>query len=298
MAMTVAELFGDLGNGLGDELVGVAGRRDGISGQVCGLLRRCAGEAVGTVLDIDLGSLVLDGWRKYDEVRQAAHSSTPPGATPKRVRLIESRITSTHKPSIEVYVDNRLVATIGLGLDVEIDVHSLDAELRAGRLAALHTGNLDVRATLSVEEHEIAERTRSVDVGELLPLGDQGLPLVTPAPAPDGTNSRPRLRGLLIAAALIVVFGLGGLADRSFDWTSFWPLGPSGTAGSVRPGSEWFVRSGPSKRSSKVGTVAPGQQVRVACLDRGWAKLLTPHDGSYVYSRGLRLASTPPGCPD
>jgi hypothetical protein len=117
---------------------------------------------------------------------------------------------------------------------------------------------------------------------------------------PRGTDRRPRptrLRGTLIVAALIVVFGLGGVVIPSVEWTSYWPPLQPGTAGLVRPGSEWFVRSGPSRQSPDVGTVAPGQQVRVTCLDRGWAKLLTPHDGNYVYSRGLSLDSTPPACP-
>lgn len=300
MGTTVAELFGDLGHDLDDELKRLTRDHGGISGQVYRLLQRRFGEAVAAVLDIDLGSLALDGWAKYDEVREAARRSVLPGAPPERVRLLEHRITSTHKPTIELYVDNALLTTISLGLEVEVDVHGLDAEIEAGRLAGLRSGDLDVRARLSIEGHRIGEREHSYEVGKLLPVGD-GIPLTEPLPVPSEPTHRPprpnRLRGVLTVAALIVVFGLGGVVTRSVEWTSTWPPLQPGTTGQVRPGSEWFVRSGPSRLSPDVATIAPGQPVRVTCLIRGWAKLLSPHEGNYVYSRGLSLNTTPPACP-
>jgi hypothetical protein len=58
-------------------------------------------------------------------------------------------------------VDNTLLTTVALGLEVEIDVHGLDAEIKAGRLTGFRSGDLDVRATLSIDGHRIAERERS-----------------------------------------------------------------------------------------------------------------------------------------
>ncbi len=307
MVTTVAELLGEVGPDLDEELRRVAGDHGAITGPVYRLLRARMAEAVATVLDIDLGSLALDGWAKYGEVRAAARRSAPPNESSERVRLVEHRITSTHRPSVELYLNEVLLATIALGLEVEIDVHGLDAEIRGGRLVGFHGGDLDVRATLSAEGHKITERVRSYRIGALLPVGD-GIPLIGPESASMSMSDsragqhRPRptrWRGVLTVAALVVLFGLAGLASRSVEWTSSGPLSlpQAGVAGLVRPGSDWFVRDGASRQSADVGKVAPGQQVRVACLDRGWAKLLTPHEGKYVYSRGLSLDSTPPACP-
>lgn len=310
MGTTVAELFGDLPYGLDDQLMRAARDHAEISRSTYEMGRRYVGDAVATLLDIDVGALAIDAWTKYDEVREAALRSNEPGSSPQRVRLLEHQITSTHRPSIELYVDNALLTTVALDLEIELDVHGLDAEITAARLTAFRSGDLDVRATLSVEGHRLAERERSFPIGALIAVG-HGIPLITsgrgPGPSPDpsavpspgpGHKHHPvgatHARAALAVGALLVVFVLGGVGAQ-VGWASFLPLQP-GVAGVVRPGSEWFVRSGPFRQSPTVGTVAPGQDLRVACLERGWAELLTPHGGSYVYSRGLDLDSTPPAC--
>ena len=297
---TVAELLGhDLERGLDAELKRIADN-DGGSGLPFRLLRRHAAEAVTAVLDIDIGALALDAWAKYDRLNAAARRSSEPGAEPERVRIVEHQITSTHEPALEILVNGAHIATIDLGLEVEIDVHGLDAEIRDARLTALRTGDVDVRATLSVKGRAVVERERSYEIGALLPLG-AGIPLTTTAsgPAPARASRRrrrSRVRGILTLVAVIAVLGLGAAAARSTGGTISVSV-ESGVGGVVRPGSEWFVREQATRRSPDVATVRPGEPVRVACLDRGWAKLITPHEGKYVYSRGLSLESTPPACP-
>ena len=195
---TVAKLLGDdVGRGLNAELERVVANNGGLASPLSGLLRRRAAEAVAAVLDIDLGTLALDGWAKYDRLHDAARRSSEPGAEPERVRLVEHQIISTHAPALEIYVNGALLATINLGLEVEINVHGLDAEIRSARLTALRTGDVDVRATLSFEGSAVVERERSYDVGALLPL-NSGVPLTGTGSGPTSLRTprrRVRMRG-------------------------------------------------------------------------------------------------------
>lgn len=288
---TVAELFGDLGPALDRAVRGAAPDRSR-------LVRQPVVDAVGSVLDIDLGSLALDAWGKYAELRQAAHRTSQPGAAPERVRLAEHTITSVHEPTVETYVNGARVLTVTLGLEIELDVHVLDAEIASGLLCGIHAGDVDVRARLSIDGRPVAERGRTFALGALIAI-ERPIPLVAQAPDPGPRHDRPRSswwpRVVLTVAVLIAAFSLGGLVTQSVDWAEALPFQP-GTVAEVRAGSEWFVRNGPARRSDPVGTVVPGQRVRVECLAGEWAKLLTPCPGRYVYASGLALGSVPPPC--
>jgi hypothetical protein len=126
-------------------------------------------------------------------------------------------------------------------------------------------------------------------------IGD-GLPLTGAAASAPRRTPRPARRGVFTLVAPVVLLGLGGVATR---WGErIVERVQPGTAGVVRPGTEWNVRSGPSKNDPSVATVAPGQPVRVDCLDRGWARLLEPHSGRSVYSADSTSTPHHPAAPD
>ena len=136
------------------------------------------GVAIGA-LDLPLINVLAAGWRKWEELTDAAGRTLQmPGAT-EIVELHDERITSMHHPRIDVTLDREEIAHIDLGL--EIVLHAVTAVVSDGRLSALRTGRADVTARLSVEDKTLAEATRPVELPIEIGLG-AGISLVD---APD-----------------------------------------------------------------------------------------------------------------
>ncbi len=133
-----------------------------------------------SALDLPLANVLAAGWKRYEELVDAAtRSLEEPGET-ELVELRDRRIVSTHRPRIDVTLNGEEIAHIELELELEIVLHTVTAVVRAGRLSALRTGRADATARLSVEGQQVAEKTRAVELPIEIGLG-AGIPLATAA---------------------------------------------------------------------------------------------------------------------
>jgi hypothetical protein len=94
--------------------------------------------------------------------------------------------------------------------------------------------------------------------------------------------------GFVVAAG---IFAVGAY----LIWTNLNTSSPD-VAGSVRPGSSWNLRDGPSTESPVVGRLNAGEHVVINCLTGDWAMLHEPRRGVYVSAKALILPSAPPQC--
>ena len=102
------------------------------------------------LLELDLGGLALAGWRKHRDLLAAATRTVEhPGST-ELVELTTHRITSVHRPSVDLLVDGVRVAVVRLELEVELLVRALVATVRLGHLIGLRSGSFDVTVTLAM----------------------------------------------------------------------------------------------------------------------------------------------------
>jgi hypothetical protein len=116
-----------------------------------------AGVAHG-LLDLDLGDLVVAGWRKQGQLAAAAErTATNPGSS-EVVELATHRISSAHHPSVELLVNDVHLATVTFALEVEIVVRALVVTVRDGHVVSIRTGACDVAATLAAEGSRLASR--------------------------------------------------------------------------------------------------------------------------------------------
>jgi hypothetical protein len=295
---TVADLF-DESSGLDrhqvlrDRLAEI----NGLTAPGARMLRSQVVDALTGLLDIDLAELVVSGWAKHRDLRAAARR-TAASSGPEEVVLANHQISSTHRPSVEIYVENARVATVEFELEVWVRLTSVVAIVRTGRLVGIRSGDTDVGARLSTAGQTIAERRVRCAAGALIPLGS-GIPLLNrpeppPRPSPGAGAFRPtfltRRAAVLVAVVILSIAG-ATIASATVDWAP-----TQGVAGSVRPGTTWNLRSGPSQGSPSVGTIQSQTEVRVECMRGDWAKLSHPRSGVYVHSRALQLESAPPSC--
>jgi hypothetical protein len=136
--------------------------------------REAADSQIATVaqelLDLDLGGLAAAGWRKHASLTEAAERTRADPGSSEVVDLASQRITSVHRPSIELLVDNVHVATVRFELRVEFLVKALVATVRHGHVAALGSGDCEVTAILAAESLQLVKQQARLDMSALIRL--------------------------------------------------------------------------------------------------------------------------------
>jgi hypothetical protein len=110
------------------------------------------------LLDLDLGDLVIAGWRKQGQLAAAAERTAANPGSSEVVELATHRISSAHHPFVELLVNDVHLATVTFDLEVEFVVKALVVTVRDGHVVSLHTGACDVTATLAAEGVQLASR--------------------------------------------------------------------------------------------------------------------------------------------
>lgn len=157
---------------------------------------------VDGLLDLDLGALVVAGWKKHAALTAAAEQTRIAPGTSAVVSLAEHTVSSTHKPYVDLLVREKRVARVQVELSVEVTVRGLAATVRGGRLVSLTGGGGEISARLVVEDRELAHRKARADLPLVVRLGD-GIPLgrghetrqpASDPPSPAGPTTEPSHR--------------------------------------------------------------------------------------------------------
>jgi hypothetical protein len=195
-------VLGSMGNAL--ELVSEAGR-EAAADQVA--------VVANGLLDLDLGDLVVAGWRKQGQLTAAAERTTANPGTSEVVELATHHISSVHRPSVELLVNDVHLATVTFDLEVELVVRALVVTVRDGQVVSLYSGNCDLAVTLAAEGAQLASRRAHLELplivrwpllvqlgggSDPLPYGAKPPQTSSPSPAP----SPPRRRRSLISSSL------------------------------------------------------------------------------------------------
>jgi hypothetical protein len=145
--------------------------------------------AANGLLDLDFGDLMVAGWRKQGDLAAAARGTAAKPGTHALVELASQRISSQHRPFVDLVLDDVHVATINFQLDIEFLVRALVATVRDGHVVELSVGSCEVAATLAAEGVRLIRRRARFD-----PLLVIRLPLLLRVsgdadPLPDGAKS-------------------------------------------------------------------------------------------------------------
>jgi hypothetical protein len=163
--------------------------------------REAAGNQVAVVanglLDLDLGDLVLAGWRKQGQLAAAAERTAANPGSSEVVELATHRVSSAHHPFVELLANDVRVATVTFDLAIEFVIKALVVTVRDGHVVSLHTGACDVAATLAAEGIQLASRRAHFELPLvvrwplLLRLGGDADPLPYGAKSPPASSPEP-----------------------------------------------------------------------------------------------------------
>jgi hypothetical protein len=147
---------------------GVLGSLDTALGLVAQTTREAAGDQVAAVADgvlaLDLGDLMVAGWRKQGQLAAAAERTAANPGTSELVELATHRVSSVHHPYVELLINDVRVTTVNFELDLEFEVKALVATVRDGDLVSLHSGDCDLSATLAAEGVQLARRRAHLEL--------------------------------------------------------------------------------------------------------------------------------------
>ena len=135
---------------------------------------------VGSLLAVDLRTVLVDGWRTGAQLRKAAHASIAEPNSSIVVDLARHRLSYTYQPHIDLLVDGHPVGSLAVVLSLVFDIASAQATVHAGLLTSLRCGQTNLTATLTLADRQIINKTGTIDAALVIPLGD-GIPLLTTA---------------------------------------------------------------------------------------------------------------------
>lgn len=151
----------------------------GLSAAALQAVNREVAAVVDRLLELDLGELLLAGWRRYSELTKAAQRTLAHPGSQEMVVLASHRVVSTHHPRVDLLVDEARTHTFVFEVTVTFELNAVTAVVQRGELVALRSGECTVTVTLKLESTPLElTRTGKVDLDVVVPLR-RPLPLVS-----------------------------------------------------------------------------------------------------------------------
>jgi len=166
--------------------------------------RQAADDALASVtaglLDIDLGDVLIYGWRTHDRLVSAAKETMRVPGRQEVVQLGSHQVTWTKHPTIDLLVDGARVHTFRFQLTVIFEVNVAAAVVQEGKLAALKAGDASVAGALTLEmsggDIQLLQQERKINLHLIVQLGS-GIPLLRTEPdvaAPEETAAAKHIQ--------------------------------------------------------------------------------------------------------
>ncbi len=153
----------------------VTGRR--LSAGVHKALQHELSAAGANLLDLDVVDILVCAWKKHFDLVAAARRTTMVPGSSEVVELATHRVTSVHRPYIDLVMEDVRVGRVQLELQLIFVVRGLLAVVRDGALVAVRGGDCNVKASLAIEGLPVASREKTFDLPGRVNLGD-GVPLL------------------------------------------------------------------------------------------------------------------------
>jgi hypothetical protein len=146
-----------------------------MAGQVSGLpkaavpgLTGAFDTALGDVFALPLGPLLESAWSKVAALADARARTLADPTASALTPLLDHKITSSHRPHIDLRYGGKTVGKIELLLELVLQLNGIELEFRRGRVSAVRSGTCQGVAALSLAGKPLFKRQT-----EPLPLTGQ-----------------------------------------------------------------------------------------------------------------------------
>jgi hypothetical protein len=142
------------------------------------LIRRQVADAALEVLDIPFSDVLTGAWSRYSELMQAAQLTRADPGRREDVVLAEHTVTSEHHPRVDVLVDDTLVASIHLQVELACTVRALTVAVERGAIVEVGSGSAHLELSVGTDEVPLWTREHEFDVTTVVTLREGGIPLL------------------------------------------------------------------------------------------------------------------------
>lgn len=154
--------------------------RDTVFGQVQ--------SSLASLQTVSISDLLKLAWSVSRTLRRAADESLATGR-PQTFHLDGYAVPVDYRPSLDVFVGKKRIATVHFGLCVTLELFNIDGVVERAHLMRVQSHLFNVTASLSVESRTIASRQATLNLAVEFPIPVDGLPLRTAtAASPTGTR--------------------------------------------------------------------------------------------------------------
>lgn len=131
------------------------------------------------LLSLDLFDLLIDGWKKYDALIDAARRTRDKPGTKEKVELATHQVKFSQPSKVEVFINGKSAGTLEVELSVAFKIAALRGVVSEARLIAIETGRCTVTGAIAVDGNELVERHRAFDLPGTVRMRG-GVPLLAP----------------------------------------------------------------------------------------------------------------------
>jgi hypothetical protein len=144
---------------------------------------------VRQTLDISLSSVLARAWNGYAPLREYADTRKYPPDQVITVALAKHKVTSSHRPFVEVRVDGQAVGKVDVAVDVAIAFDQAALVIQNGRFMALRSGSVAAEGSIKWRDAELVKRALGkldlpgeISFGDGIPIDPLGAALRSPTP--------------------------------------------------------------------------------------------------------------------
>jgi hypothetical protein len=119
---------------------------------------RTVAARIAELLRLDLGVILVGGWKKMAELRGYTDRSKYGPDETVLVEITRHTVTSTHKPSLEVLVDGVKIDTLPFELKLTLTLDGAVLTIRDGKILAVSPGKCTAGGEMTLEGYEIFKR--------------------------------------------------------------------------------------------------------------------------------------------
>jgi hypothetical protein len=142
------------------------------------LIRRQVADAALEVLEIPFSDVLTGAWSRYSELMQAAELTRANPGRREDVVLAEHTVTSEHHPHVDVLVDDRLVTSIHLQVELVCTVRALTVAVERAAIVEVGSGSAHLELSVGADDVPLWTREHDFDVTAVVRLREGGIPLL------------------------------------------------------------------------------------------------------------------------
>ena len=144
------------------------------------------------LLNTPLDQVLSGAWRKYGGFAEYADPARHPPGEVNVVELAEHTVRWTQQPAVDVAFQGNVLATLNLGIQVEIKLDGGRVTVQDGLFKSLSVGTLHINARVSLEGDQVAKYEDTIKIPGELAFGD-GIPIVPQAERSAGSIPVPSI---------------------------------------------------------------------------------------------------------